>query len=294
MKISQLQALVAVADHRNFTEAAFSLSISQSAVSHAIASLEEELGIPLLSRGRHGARLTSAGERVIPYARQMLELQDQILRQANLEKGFMGGQIRLAAFRSAATHVLPQAIARFRDRFPEVTVTVTEDDYPGVEQALREGSADIGLLTLPSSEEFDAWQITQDEYVVLLPSSQAPRHKILTWDELASHAFILSNCPGMTNLLDYFAAAQVELNVAYRVREDSTVVGMVAQGLGAGILPSLAADPLPRGVHLYSLPLPLPRVIGAAVLASALHGPAVFAFLDALRGTGLFTAREAV
>ncbi|MFS8884503.1 LysR substrate-binding domain-containing protein, partial [Synechococcus sp. R55.3] len=59
---------------------------------------------------------------------------------------------------------------------------------------------------------------------------------------------------------------------------------MVAQGLGAAILPRLAAIPIPEGIQIRRLPIPLERVIGAAVLASALHPPAVFAFLEALRG----------
>lgn len=72
MKLSQLRALVAVADHNNFSEAALHLGLSQSAISHAIASLEEKLGVVLLSRGRHGAHLTSVGERVTTHARNVL------------------------------------------------------------------------------------------------------------------------------------------------------------------------------------------------------------------------------
>lgn len=69
LKISQLRALVAVAEHGNFTSAALDLGLSQSTVSHAIATLEEELGVVLLFRGRHGAILTPIGEQVIQEAR---------------------------------------------------------------------------------------------------------------------------------------------------------------------------------------------------------------------------------
>lgn len=61
LKISQLRALVGVADYGNFSEAALQMDLSQSAISHAIASLESELGVILLSRGRHGANLTPVG-----------------------------------------------------------------------------------------------------------------------------------------------------------------------------------------------------------------------------------------
>jgi DNA-binding transcriptional LysR family regulator len=84
------------------------------------------------------------------------------------------------------------------------------------------------------------------------------------------------------------------LKVAYEVNEDSTIVSMVVQGLGAAILPRLAAEPLPAGVQVYSLPVPLERVIGVAILSNVLHTPAVFAFLDALRNVGQFSEKAAV
>ena len=68
---------------------------------------------------------------------------------------------------------------------------------------------------------------------------------------------------------------------------------MVVQGLGVAILPRLAAEPLPVGVHVYTLPVPLERVIGVAVRANALQTPAVFAFLDILRGASRFTTKMA-
>jgi DNA-binding transcriptional LysR family regulator len=73
------------------------------------------------------------------------------------------------------------------------------------------------------------------------------------------------------------------LKVAYEMDTDSAIVTLVAQGLGATILPRLAAQPIPPGVQAYSLPVPLFRRIGVAVLAEALHVPAVFAFLDVLK-----------
>ena len=84
VKLSQLRALIAIAQCGNFSEAALQIGISQSAVSHAIASLETELGVVLLSRGRHGATLTPVGERVLIHAQSMLDLLELIGREANL------------------------------------------------------------------------------------------------------------------------------------------------------------------------------------------------------------------
>jgi DNA-binding transcriptional LysR family regulator len=289
MNIFQLETLIAVAEKGNFSNAALSLEVSQSAVSRAIASLEKELGVPLLLRGRFGARPSLVGERIIAYARKMLQLRESIDYEINLEKGLQGGKVRIASFRSAATHLLPPAIARFSEQFPHVGLEISEDDPSGVEQALREGHADIGLLPLPRSEEFDTWEIARDEYVVLLPKSVGELSAQLTWKELSTFSFILFNYAECTSAVrDHWAQWQQSLRVAYVVKEDSTIVSMVAQGLGAAILPRLAAIPIPEEIQVKKLPVPLERVIGAAIWSNALHSPAVFAFLDALRNTGKF------
>ncbi len=289
MNIDQLEVLLAVAEKGSFSEAALSLNISQSAVSRAIASLEDELGVPLLLRGRFGARPTLIGERVMFHAEKILELREEIDREVNLEKGLHGGKIRVASFRSAATHILPPKVAQFRQVFPHIEVSILETDPFGVEQSLRTGQVDIGLIPLPRSEELQTWAIAKDEYVVLLPISVGDIPETLTWEELSKYSFILFNYAECTSAVrEHWAKWGQTLKVAYEIKEDSTIVSMVAQGLGAAILPRLAALPIPPQVQVRSLPIPLERVIGAAIWSNGFHVPAVFAFLDVLRGTGRF------
>lgn len=87
LKISQLKALVFVADNGNFSAAALELDVSQSTVSYAIATLEEELGVLLLNRGRHGAQLTPIGERIVAHARAVLAPLQAIVAEASGAQG---------------------------------------------------------------------------------------------------------------------------------------------------------------------------------------------------------------
>ncbi|HEY9637057.1 MAG TPA: LysR family transcriptional regulator [Coleofasciculaceae cyanobacterium] len=285
MKLSQLRAVVAVAKHGNFSEAALELNLSQSAISHAIATLERELGVPLFARGRYGAVLTPAGEQILHHARQALQHLEMMHKAANLQKGLQGGQVRIASFRSVATHLLPKVIAKFRDRFPGVTVTIIErPDYLDIEQTLREGRADIGITYLPTSDEFEVWEILRDEYVALLPPTTTVKKARITWEDLAAYSLVLLPClPCGRMLHNHLMSLSLSMNTACDIQEDSTIVGMVVQGLGAAILPRLAAEPIPQELSVYSLPVPVERVIGVAVLSEALHVPAVFAFLEMLK-----------
>ncbi len=284
MNIFHLAVLKAVVEYGTFSDAALNLEVSQSAVSRAIASLEAELGVPLLVRGRFGARLTSVGERVMSHAQQMLDLRELIDYEVNQDKGLYNSRLRIASFRSAATHILPANIARFRNRFPHVEVVLVELDPAGVEQFLREGKTDIGLIPLPRSEEFSTLEIAQDEYVVLLPREEKPPPKNLTWEGLSAYSFILFNYAECTSAVrDHWAKWGQSLTVAYTIKEDSTIVSMVAQGLGAAVLPRLAALPIPEEVYVRSLPVRLNRSIGVATLASTPPAPAAKMFLDMLR-----------
>ncbi len=286
LKLSQLRILVAVAERANFSEAALQLEMSQSAVSHAIAALEEHLGVVLLLRGRHGARLTQVGKKIVEHAREIVQHVDEITREAAAAKGLKGGQVRIASFRSVATHILPLVIAQFHQRFPAITVSLDEkDDYPHVERALRDGQADIGFTFLPASEDLETWEVLRDEYVAIMPPSFQLAGKQITWPELVAQPLIMPpvGTVMMQQVYAHAAAAGYFLNVAYEVETDATIVSLVAQGLGATILPRLAAEPIPAPLQVYSLPTPLERIIGVAILADALQPPPVFAFLDVLK-----------
>ena len=297
MKIFQLRAVVAVADCGNFSEAALKLELSQPAISHAIATLEEELGVPLFARGRHGAVLTPAGERILYHAHQALEHLEMMQREANQHKGLHGGHVRIACFRSVATHLLPKAIAQFHFSFPEVAVTIIEcPAFLDVEDALRAGRADIGITCLHGGnegDEFDTWKILQDEYVALIPPNAKISDREITWEDINNYSpVMIPSTPCGAILHNHLKIVAPLMNTTTDIQEDSTIVSMVNQGLRAAILPRLAAVPIPQEMQVCSLPIPLERVIGIAMLSNALHVPAVFTFLEMLQKFDFQTLAE--
>ncbi len=286
LKLSQLRALVAIAGTGTFSDAALQLDLSQSAVSHAIATLETELGVVLLNRGRQGAVLTPVGETIVAESQQILQRLEAICQQAQLAKGLQSGQVRLGGFRSVATHILPAVIEQFRQQYAGISVTIDEfGHYHRVEEALRQGRIDIGFSYLPARPEFDAWELLHDEYLVLLPPAAKPVAARLTWSQLANYPLIQTPSEdGCRYLIEkYLAHHRQSLKFAYEVREDSTIISMVRRGLGATIMARLAAEPIPDDVVVAQPPEPFERVIGAITLVDALQPPPVFAFLDTIK-----------
>ncbi len=291
IKLSQLRVLVAVADWGNFSEAALRMHISQAAVSYAIATLEEELGISLLFRGRQGAKLTPAGQEIIKDARQILQLIEGMTERALSHRGLQGGRVRIAAYRSVAARFLPEFLAQFHRQYNQIRVSITEcSDCAEIERALQDRAVDVGLTYLPASSFLQTWPLMRDEYVVLLPPQAQISGVELTWSDLTEHPFV-SVVPEFASYNRVRTHLQrhggVKLVSTFEVREATTMVNMVAQGLGMTIIPRLAAEPIPSEVQLHRLPVALDRPIGVAMVADALHPPAVFAFVDLLRNSGL-------
>jgi DNA-binding transcriptional LysR family regulator len=299
-KLSHLQALIAIADAGSFSEAALNLQLSQSAISYAIATLEEDLGVVLLSRGRRGAHLTPVGEQIVDRARRITLLLDDVVKQANLAKGLEGGYVRISSFRSAASHVLPEVIAEFCRRYPAIAVHLAEhDDGPSAEQDLRHGRVDLALtyeatqktsaphtVAVGSDDTvFETWNLMQDDFVALFPPEFEPQKDNLEWADLMAYPLVMAPEGDLCDAIVYEHCANygITLTPKYHVRSDATIVNMVAKGLGATISPRLASQPVPHGVQVYSLPVPLFRTVQVAILKEALLTPAAFAFLDLLK-----------
>jgi DNA-binding transcriptional LysR family regulator len=287
IKLSQLRILLAIAKTGSFSEAALHLEMSQSAVSNAMASLEACLGVELFCRGRHGASPTPIGLQMIAHAHQIQDVLTAMMRDAHSARSLQGGQVRISSFRSVSTHILPSLIAQFYQQYPHIPVSVLEHfDDLSIAEDLRKGRADIGFVERTLSDEFETWDILRDEYVVLLPPHMGRFEKVgvsLSWEQLSAYPLIMGPEEFDRHIYTHCALYGKALQVAYYLKEDSTIVSMVAQGLGATIIPRLAAEPIPAAVQVCNLPVPLFRMIRVAVLANALQVPAVFAFLDLLK-----------
>lgn len=296
LKLSQFRALLAVAEYGNFSEAALQLDVTQSTVSHAIASLEAELGVVLFNRGRHGAQLTPVGDLIVTDAQKVKLLLENMLTAANQEKGLKSGTVRIAAFRSIVTHVLAEAIARLHQRHPSIQIALMEvDELYQLKQALIQGKVDICVAEMLAGSEFETIHIVDDEYIALVPPQYGLRDAQLTLQDLHKYPLICSSYDSCSfRVRDQLKKLDEGLQLTYRIRHDSSITSMVQQGLGIALIAELAARPIPEGVRVCRLPFSTARPIGASLLKDALHSPAVYAFLDALRETGDFSEIQAV
>ena len=285
MKFSQLRVLVAVARGGSFSEASLELNQSQSSVSEAVASLELELGVRLLERGRFGARPTVVGEKVLERAREVLSSIEGIEQDVALEKGQVSGVVRIVTFRSVASQILAPLMSTLRVRFPQVTLQLEESGITRAEltERLEERSADVVFVT-EVNPAFLCWVLLNDPFCALFPADGRLLPDEVTFESLSQFPLMLSS-DGDCGLRfePHFRERGLALERVMRVREDETLIQMVAQGVGVGILPRLAAE---HAHHIRKVPISptLERQISLQVRPGALSLPSVRAFLHLLAG----------
>lgn len=302
MKLSQIKSFVAVARCGRFSQAAVELDLTQPTVSHAISTLEADLGVQLLFRGKKGVNLTPAGERVLIHCDRILRSIEDIKQEADRCKSLAGGTIRISAFRGAAAQLLPKIRAEFQSHYPQIAVKIVEEkDCPQVEQMVYEGKADLGFTILPTSRDLDTIEVLRDDYIVLLPPN-LPNLKVdpsanfqqVSWEQLLAMPIISypnqNSC--FKQIQSYFATTGHQFLPSEQVRESDTIVSLVATGLGAAILPQLSVFHIPDGVTICQLPQSLQRIVVAATPKDTNLSHAVWAFTDFLQKLDLSLIRR--
>ncbi len=284
VKLSQLRTLSVVATTGSFSEAALQLEVSQSTVSHSIAALEDALGVVLIHRGRQRASLTPVGDRICKQALATLALIDEMAQEATRARGTEGGLVRIGAFRSLASEILPGAIAHLHERHPTIQVSIIEyDDKRSLIDSLHEGQVDLVFADLILGGDCATFLIMEDPIIALLPPNRSDISSQLSWDDLRQHPLITSSSDCCKSLVARLQQVSPPIKVDYFIANDSTAVSMTRQGLGITLLPELATRPVPNKVRVASLPFNITRPLGISWLEDSLLTPATYAFLDTFK-----------
>lgn len=151
MNATKYQIFLKTVECGSFTKAAEELNFSQSGISHAISSLEEELGVTLLSRNRGGVTLTGDGRALLPQIQQLCTEYHRLAQQAADLRGMDAGLVKVASFSSVSAQWLPMILKSFSKLYPAIEFEIqTCDFYDQIEELIITGQADCGFLRMPS------------------------------------------------------------------------------------------------------------------------------------------------
>ena len=296
LDVRRMRVLREVAQRGSFSAAADSLAYTQSAVSQQIAALEREAGTRLVERNARGVRLTDAGRALVEHADAILARLADAEAELEAIAGLRGGRLRMAAFPSAGATIMPEAIARFRDRHPAVELSLEPADPEPALVKLRAGEVDLvlditGALRPPREDGIERLHLLDDPMYVALPTGHPLAHKRnLSLEELAEESWILGttgSCPDASIFLHSCQIAGFEPHVTFNSDDYFAIQGFVAAGVGASFIPDLALISVRDDIVVRSLgPRPPARVVWAATLKDSFNSPARQAMLDILVEVG--------
>jgi len=282
MELRHLRYFRAVAEELHFGRAADRLHIAQPPLSQQIQQLERELGVALFIRSTRRVELTDAGRAYLARVLAILDAVDAAGRQARRIDAGLEGQITIGCVGSATYSLLPELVRSLRSSLPHVDVGVRGEMLaPAQADALVTGDIDVALLRPPVRRaEVETVTLRRDHLLVALPAEHrlggVQRVRIR---ELHDEDFIAHAGQGRSVMSDLLIAACADAGFVPRIRhevtETSTLVTMVAAGLGVALVPAPTAALAVAGVRY--LPV-TPASLGVDLLAAwsaGRHSPTV-------------------
>jgi DNA-binding transcriptional LysR family regulator len=281
LNLGRLRVLSEVIGRGSFSAAAESLSYTQSAVSQAIARLEAETGAALVIRDRRGVRPTAAGATLVEHAESIFAQVQAAEDELAAVLGVRGGRLRVASFPSAGATLMPLAVATFRERHPDVALTLAEGEPQEIAPRLRAGEFDLALLfDFPGVRErptsgLRSVTLLQDPMHVVLPGEHALAGKPeLTLQDLRQEDWVQTSAssPCARHVVRSCVAAGFEPHVTFESDDYETVQGLVAAGVGVAVIPRLALERVHAGIVVRAL---APHSPERKVVAATGSGPGV-------------------
>jgi DNA-binding transcriptional LysR family regulator len=239
MTLFQLEVFLKVVETGSFTKAGEQIGLSQSAVSQAIAALESELNIKLLTRNRSGVSLTKTGERITSLIKDLMVIKTKIMNEAAGITGLESGTLKIGSISNMSARLLPGLISSFHKRFPGVDVILYEGSYEEVNNWIKLSVVDVAVVT-EEKREFEFIPLLQDKMVVFVPDNHPLSNQTtINLRELSNEPFIMpKECEDV--LRSIFRTQGITPNHKFEVRDVATIMAMVQEGVGYTILPEMA------------------------------------------------------
>lgn len=236
-----LRLFVAMAEERNLTRGAARACLAPSSASHRLRRLEDALNTPLFERQTRGLALTPAGEALLRNAREVFARIEQM--HANLQPFASGirGHVSLWANTHATHTFLPDDLAGFLKRYPQVSVSLEERTSAEIVVAVAHGEIDVGVLADSGhSAGVDLMPYRQDRLVLVVPRGHVlAQRTAVGFAEVLEHPFVMLHTGSAIHTFTTNTAAALgrHLDVRIQVRSFEAVCRMVGAGVGIGLVP---------------------------------------------------------
>ena len=277
MTLLTYQVFKTVADIGSFHKAADILGLTPSAISHAISSMETELGFSVMTRGKNGIALTNYGEHLLPYVNAVLN-SDESLQQVIAEmNGLRTGKVKIGVFSSVCTNWLPDILRSLQEKYAEITIEVFQGTYDEVAYWIKNGVVDLGFLSVSSAKDIPIEPLYRDPLLCVLPKGLRSQENDspVTIEEMREHQFVTQRECTDADIQNFLKENHLRIQSHYHVVDDLSTVRLVEKGFGICLMPALVMRDIPYQVDVYPIEPDACRIIGIAAMNPNFMAPAV-------------------
>lgn len=291
MQIQQLRYFCAVARTGSFTRAAENEHVAQPSLSQQIRKLEDELGTRLFDRLGRAVRLTQFGQALLPRAEGILRRVDEAKLEIQEMAGTEQGKLVIGAIPTMAPYFLPARLASFARKFPRVEISVIEGVTSELVQLVQRGSIDLALLALPvAAGQCLCRELFRERMFLALPE----RHRLagsaeVRLTEIENEPFLLlkeGHC-FRESTLAVCGRARLKPHVVFESGQFTTILAMVATGMGVSVVPEMAVARIPGCRFVPVAEEAAYRRVGVLQLKQRFHSRVDLAFVEHLAASAL-------
>lgn len=300
IEFRDLELIDAVARHGTITAAAEECGISQPAASMAVRRVERALGGRLFVRTRRGASTTTLGGEAVERARTLLAERDAMVWDLGRGAGSLRGGLRLGTTDAVSAYLLPDVYRTFRNRYPDVKLSVSVADSSTLGRSLLAAAIDLAVLTLPAPVGGISIRHAFSERMVpvLPPGADLPARRPLSGAEATDLPMIAYPARSVTRAIIDAGLRQAGASptIAMEVSAPDVIVSLVASGLGFAVLPEHIASAAARSRQVVEAPIDgfsTTRRLGFAALDGAHLPPAARALVELAEELGTVPSGEA-
>ena len=269
----------------SISAAAEKMGYSQPGASHMINSLENELGLKLVSRTKNGVKLTSAGKALLPYIKNVVSENNSLLQAASDMTGLMTGSITIGSMDTISTSFLPEIISEFKKLYPNIAFDLKNGSYIDNERWLLHKDVKCGFVMLPTAAEFNLLPVIRDRFVIVSGKNYRPNFadpKAVTKEEVLAENLILVDGIDAYEISRIFSTDINKLDVSITTKNTLAFIKMVQNNPGVGILPSTLAEEFTSLLNIYEFKESYDRTLALAYTSKKDASPITKKFIEFL------------
>lgn len=265
MRRNVYQIILEVANSRSYADASEKLYISSSGISQAVNKYEQEIGIRIFEKNHKGVSLTNAGAQLLPYIKRVVDAEYDLEILGKDLRSKDGGAIRIGSIGSACIALVPVLVGLLHEKYPAMTVYIEQSNYEPLIQELTDKHTELAIVSSNVVQDtMNFIPLIKDEFLLIAPLDHQLEQDTVSIEDIRGMDIITQlqdndydTKPVMTSLLN---------PQKYRANDMLTILSMVRNGLGIGLISKAALGPERAAFRTYHVNPPLYRTIGLAYL----------------------------